>query len=67
MTFSNDGSCVVEKTCLKDEISTMIVQSREARKNLRKLGMVVKTVATHRLIELTHLQAVEKLATWRRT
>ena len=45
----------------------MLVESREARKHLRKLGKVIKVVATHRLRELRHLQVVEKLATWRRT
>ena len=67
MTFSNDGSCVVENNYSEDKIVEMIVQSRETRKHLRKLGRVMKTVAAHRLKELTHLQAVEKLATWRRT
>ena len=50
----------------EDDISAMIAESREARKHLRKLGRVMKTVATHRLKELRHLHAVEKLATWRR-
>ena len=67
MTFSNDGSCVVEKQYSEDKISAILAKSREARKRLRKLGRVMKTVATHRLKELKHLQAVEKLATWRRT
>ena len=65
MTFSNDGTSVVEKQHSEDEISAMHAESREARKHLRKLGRVMKTVAAHRLKELTHPQAVEKLATWR--
>ena len=67
MTLSTDGSCVVENKYSEDEISPMIAESREARKHLRKLGKVMKTVATHCLKQLTHLHAVEKLATWRRT
>ena len=66
MTFSNDGSCVVEKQFSEDEMSQILAESREARKHLRKLGGVIKTVATHRLKKPKHLQAVEKLATWRR-
>ena len=50
----------------EDDISAMIAEFREARKHLRKLGRVMKTVATHRLKELRHLHAVENLATWRR-
>ena len=67
MTFSNDGNCVAEKQNSEDEVSAMIQESRKARKHLRKLGRVMKTVTFHRLKELRHLQAVEKLATWRRT
>ena len=44
----------------------MIAESREACKRLRKLGTSRKTVATHRLKDMRHLRAVEKLATWRR-
>ena len=67
-TFSTDTSMMVVKMKYsEDEILAMIVQFREARKRLRKLGRVMKTVATHYLKELIHLQAVEKLATWRRT
>ena len=46
-------------------VSAMIAELREACKLIRKLGMLRKTVAIHRLKELTHLCAVEKLATWR--
>ena len=66
MTFSIDNS-VVERKYSEDKILAMISQSRETRKHLRKLGRVTSTVAAHCLIELTHLQAVEKLATWRTT
>ena len=67
MTFSTDSSWVVQMKYSEDEISAMIAESRKARKHLRKLGRVTKTVATYRLKELRHLQAIEKLATWRRT
>ena len=49
----------------RDE-SAMIAQSREACKRLRKLGTSRKTVATHRLKDMRHLRALEKLATWSR-
>ena len=49
------------------DVSAMIAESREACKRIQKLGMLRKTVATHRLKELRHLCAVEKLATWRRS
>ena len=58
---------MVKMKCTEDEVSAMIAESREACKRLRKLGMIRKTVATHRLKELRHLRAVEKLTTWRRT
>ena len=67
MTFSTDSSMAVKMKYSEGEISAMHAESREARKHLRKLGRVMKTVAAHRLKELRHLQAVEKLATWRRT
>ena len=66
MTFSN-GSSVVKTKYTEDEMSAMIVESREACKRSGKLGMIKKTVATHHLKELRHLRTVEKLATWRRT
>ena len=62
MTFSTDGSMVKLKYT-EDEMSAIIAESREARKPLRKLGMIRKTVAAHRLKELGHLHTVEKLAT----
>ena len=64
MTFSAGSSMIKYAEC---EISAMITESREACKRLRKLGMIRKTVATHRLKELKHLRAVEKLVTWRRS
>ena len=67
MTFPNDGTCVVEKQYSDEEISAVLAESRQVRKHLQKLGRVVKTVADHRLNELKHLQAAEKIASWRRT
>ena len=66
MTFPNNGTCVVEKQYSDEEISAVLAESRHVRKDLRKLGKVTETVAAYRLKELKHLQAVEKLATWRR-
>ena len=51
----------------EDKMSAMIAESREACKRLRKLGNIMKTVATHRFDKLRYLRAVEKLATWRST
>ena len=65
MTFST-GSNVVKMKLTEDDVSAMVAESREACKRLRKLGMIRKTVATHRVKELRHLRAVEKIATpWR--
>ena len=50
-----------------EEIPAVLAESRQARKHLRKLGKVTETVAAYRLKEMKHLQAVDKLATWRRT
>ena len=61
MTFSTGSSKI---KYAESEISAMIAESREAYKHLRKLGMIRKTVATHRFKELKHLRAGEKLATW---
>ena len=58
---------MVKRKYTENKMSAVIAESREARKHLRKLGRVMKTVTTHHLKELRHLQAVEKLATWRRT
>ena len=51
----------------EDEVSAIIAESRESCKRLQTLGVIRNTVATHRLKELRHLRAVEKLATSRRT
>ena len=67
MTFSTDSSCVVKMMYTEDEMSAMVAESRESCKRLRKLGVIMKIVAAHRLKELRHLHAVDKLATWRRT
>ena len=61
------SSCVVKIKYTEDAVSATITESREACKRLRKLGMMSKTVATHRLKELRHLRAVEKLANRKRT
>ena len=66
MTFPNDGTCVVEKQYSDEEISAVLAESRQARKHLRKWGKVTEIVAAYRLKELKHLQAVEKLATWKK-
>ena len=67
MTFSSDSSMMVKIEYSEEKISAVLAKSREARKHLRKLGRVMKTVAAHRLKELKHLQAVDKLASCRRT
>ena len=67
MIFPNDGTCVIKKECSGEEISAVLVESRQARNNMRKLGKVTETVAAYRLREMKNLQTVEKLTTWRRT
>ena len=57
---------MVKMEYTEDKVSAIIAESREACKRLRKLGMIRKTVATHRLKELRYLRAAKKLATWRR-
>ena len=47
-------------------IRVIQAESREACKRKRKLSIVWKTFVTHRLKELKHLFAVEKLAAWKR-
>ena len=49
-----------------EELKTMLEESREAPKHLRKLGIVMGIVADHRLQQLRQFQAREQLATWRR-
>ena len=61
MTFSTG---VVEKRkCSDEELQTMLEESREASKILRKLGRVMGIVADHRQQQLKHFQAREQLAT----
>ena len=45
----------------------MLKESREASKHSRKLGRVMEIVADHRLQQLQYFQAMEQLATWRKT
>ena len=49
------------------DVTAMLAESRKACKRIRKLGMLGKTIATHRLKELRYLRAVEKLAAWRKS
>ena len=58
---------VIKMECSEDEISAVLAESEQERKRLRKLGKVMETVAAYRLKELQHFQAMEKLATSRRT
>ena len=67
MTFPNDGTCVIKMEYSEEEISAVIAESRQAQKHMQKLAKVTETVAAYRLREMKNLQAVEKLATWRRT
>ena len=67
MTFPNDGTCVIKMEHSEEEISAAFVESRQSRRHMRKLGTVTETVAAYRLREMKNFQAVEKLATWRRT
>ena len=51
----------------EDEISTILGESEQARKHRQKLPDVTETVAAYRLREMKNIQAVEELATWRKT
>ena len=51
----------------EEEISAVVTESRPAQKQMQKLVKVTETVTVYRLREMKNLQAVEKLATWRRT
>ena len=66
MTSPNDGTGVVKMEYSEDEISAVLGASEQERKRLRKLGKVMETVAAYRLRKMKNLQAVEKLAAWRR-
>ena len=67
MMFPNDGTCVIKMEYSEEEISAVVTESRPAQKQMQKLVKVTETVAVYRLREMKNLQAVEKLATWRRT
>ena len=67
MTFPNDGRCVIKKEYYDEEISAVLVESRQARKHMWKLGKITGTVAAYCLRRMKNLLAVEKLATRRRT
>ena len=66
MTFPNDGTSVVKMKYSEEQISVVFAESEQARKHMQKLAKVTETVAAYRLREMKNLQAVEKLATWRR-
>ena len=51
----------------KEEISTVLSESEQARKHRQKLAKVTETVSAYRLKEMKYFQAREQLATWRRT
>ena len=64
MTFQTD---VVKIGHSKEEVSAVLNESEQARKHRQKLAKVTETVEGYRLREMKNLQAVEELATWRRT
>ena len=64
MTFST-GAVKIKYS--DEELKTMLEESREVSKHSRKLGKVMETVAAHCLEGLQYFQAMEQLATWRRT
>ena len=66
MTFPT-GSSVIKMEYSEEEISAVLGASEQERKRLRELGKVMETVAAYHLKELQHFQAMEQLATWRRT
>ena len=67
MIFPNDGTCVIKMEYSEEEISAVLGASEQERKRLQKLGKVMETVAAYRLKKLQNFQAMEQLATWRRT
>ena len=67
MTFPNDGTGVVKVEYSEEEISAVLAEPEQARKHRQTLAKVTETVAAYRLKELQHFQAMEQLATWRRT
>ena len=56
----------MKKGCSEEEILAVLVESEQDRKSRRVLANVTKTVEAHRLQQMKDLQALEKLATWRR-
>ena len=67
MTFTTDDTCTIKIEYSDEEISAILAESKQERKRLRKLGKVMETVAAYRLNGVKHFQAMEKMATWRRT
>ena len=67
ITFPNDGTCVIKMEYSEEEISAVLAESKRERKRLQKLGKAMETVAAYCLKKLQHFQAMEKMATWRRT
>ena len=63
MTFLTD---VMKKGYSEEEILAVLVESEQDRKRRRVLAKVTETVAAYRLKKMKDLQALEKLATWRR-
>ena len=63
MTFLID---VMKKGYSEEEILAVLVESEQDRKSRRVLAKVTETVAAYRLKEIKDLQALDKLATWRR-
>ena len=63
MAFLTD---VMKKGYSEDEIFAVLVESEQDRKRRRVLAKLTETVAAYRLKEMKDLQALEKLATWRR-
>ena len=51
----------------EDEISSILGESEQAQTHRQKLTRLTENVAAYRLREMKNLQAVEELATWRRT
>ena len=49
------------------DVTAMLAESREACKRKWKLSLLRRIVAIHRLKQLIHLRALEKLAAWRRS
>ena len=49
------------------DVRVMLAELRETCRRVRKLSMVWKAVATHRLEKRNHLRLREKLSAWRRS